>query len=88
MPEFLGRFGQKHPDGTFYFSNVRSGLIVALLSIGTLMGALIGGPVADRIGRKWSICAWCIMLHVGLIVQISATQGKWYQSMLSILLIT
>ncbi|KIN01525.1 hypothetical protein OIDMADRAFT_54639 [Oidiodendron maius Zn] len=79
MPEFLSRFGQKHSDGTFYFSNVRSGLIVALLSIGTLMGALIAGPVADRIGRKWSICGWCIMLHIGLIVQISATQGKWYQ---------
>ena len=75
MPEFLSRFGQQHPDGTFYFSNVRSGLIVALLSIGTLMGALIAGPVADRIGRKWSICAWCLMLHVGLVVQISAAES-------------
>jgi len=28
------------------------------------MGALLGGPVADRIGRKWSICAWCMMLHM------------------------
>lgn len=80
MPEFLARFGQKHADGTFYFSNVRSGLIVALLSIGTLMGALIAGPVADRFGRKWSISGWCVMLHVGLIVQISATEHKWYQS--------
>jgi SP family sugar:H+ symporter-like MFS transporter len=82
MPEFLERFGQQHSDGTFYFSNVRSGLIVALLSIGTLMGALIAGPVADRVGRKWSISGWCVMLHVGLIVQISATEHKWYQSKL------
>ena len=79
MKEFLSRFGQRSSDGTFYFSNVRSGLIVALLSIGTLLGALIAGPVADHIGRKWSISAWCVMLHVGLIVQISAAQGKWYQ---------
>jgi len=79
MPNFLYRFGQMNSDGTFYFSNVRSGLIVSLLSIGTLMGALIAGPVADLIGRKWSISAWCLMLHLGLIVQISSAQGKWYQ---------
>ncbi|KAH8802770.1 sugar porter family MFS transporter [Xylogone sp. PMI_703] len=79
MQNFLMRFGQRHASGEYYFSNVRSGLIVGLLSIGTLMGALIGGPVADRIGRKWSISAWCVMLHIGLIVQMTATQGKWYQ---------
>lgn len=50
------------------------------LSIGTLMGALIAGPVADKFGRKWSISAWCIMLHIGLVVQISAPEPKWYQS--------
>ena len=80
MAQFQQRFGQRHADGTYYFSNVRSGLIVGLLSIGTLMGALIAGPVADRIGRKWSISAWCLMLHLGLIVQISATEHKWYSS--------
>lgn len=32
MPDFLERFGQQHSDGTFYFSNVRSGLIVAMVS--------------------------------------------------------
>lgn len=43
------------------------------------MGALIAAPIADRIGRKWSISFWCLVLHVGLIVQISAPPGKWYQ---------
>merc|ERR1712000_293648 len=33
MPDFLDRFGQRKADGTPYFSNVRSGLIVAFLSI-------------------------------------------------------
>jgi MFS family permease len=44
------------------------------------MGALLGGPVADKIGRKWSICSWCGMLHIGLIVQMTAANHKWYQS--------
>ena len=32
MPDFLERFGQHKPDGEAYFSDVRSGLIVALVS--------------------------------------------------------
>lgn len=32
MPNFKERFGQRHHDGTFYFSNVRSGLIVGMVS--------------------------------------------------------
>ncbi|KAG4421802.1 hypothetical protein IFR04_005052 [Cadophora malorum] len=80
MRDFQEQFGQRNKDGSgYHFSNVRSGLIVALLSIGTLMGALIGGPIADRIGRKWSIFAWCLVLHVGLIVQMTAPHPKWYQ---------
>lgn len=32
MPNFLMRFGQKKADGKYYFSDVRSGLIVAMVS--------------------------------------------------------
>ncbi|KAL5371559.1 hypothetical protein DPSP01_014181 [Paraphaeosphaeria sporulosa] len=84
MPDFLRRFGQRHTNGDtpeYYFSNVRSGLIVGLLSIGTLFGALAGAPIADWIGRKLSIIFWCLVFSVGIIVQISATD-KWYQIML------
>jgi SP family sugar:H+ symporter-like MFS transporter len=31
MQDFLQRFGEPGPDGSFHFSNVRSGLIVALV---------------------------------------------------------
>jgi MFS transporter, SP family, sugar:H+ symporter len=81
MPDFLERFGLRHDDGTYYFSNVRSGLIVALLSIGNLIGALVGGPIADIIGRKPSVQVWCVMFMIGNIVMISA-DDKWYQVML------
>ncbi|KAJ6091238.1 hypothetical protein N7467_003207 [Penicillium canescens] len=79
MPNFLQRYGQLQPDGKYTFSHVRSGLIVALLSIGTLMGALVAAPIADRVGRKWCISGWCGMVCIGVTVQITAPDGKWYQ---------
>lgn len=81
MPDFLERFGQPGGDGpgkTHHFSKVRSGLIVALLSIGTLVGALIAAPIADRIGRKFSLSFWCIVASVGFVIQIAASTA-WYQ---------
>ena len=81
MPDFLDRFGQRHDDGTAYFSNVRSGLIVAMLSIGTLFGALTGGPVADIIGRRYSITVWNVVFCIGNIVMITS-ERKWYQLMM------
>jgi SP family sugar:H+ symporter-like MFS transporter len=51
------------------------------LSIGTLMGALIAAPIADRIGRRLSVTFWCGVVAVGFIVQISASH-HWYQVMM------
>ncbi|KAF3398393.1 High-affinity fructose transporter ght6 [Penicillium rolfsii] len=79
MQNFLERYGEPAGDGTYKFSNVRSGLIVGLLSIGTLIGALVAAFIADRIGRKWSISGWCVIVCAGITVQISSPSGKWYQ---------
>jgi MFS transporter, SP family, sugar:H+ symporter len=75
MPNFLQLFGNKPGPA---FSNVRSGTIVAMLSIGTLIGAIVAAPIADGIGRKYSIVFWNIVFCVGMIVQI-ATVSTWYQ---------
>jgi len=80
MPDFLNKFAdQTDPEtGGPAFSNWKSGLIVALLSIGTLMGALIAAPIADKFGRKYSIVFWNIIFCIGVIVQITTTK-PWYQ---------
>ncbi|KAL1629168.1 hexose transporter hxt5 [Neofusicoccum ribis] len=78
MEDFLRRFSDTTKDGAPAFSNGRSGTIVGLLSIGTLIGALIAAPVSDKFGRKWSIVFWNLIFCVGVIVQI-VTESKWYQ---------
>lgn len=81
MPDFLRRFGQRQADGSYAFSNVRSGLVVGLLSIGTLFGALVAAPIADSVGRRLSICFWSVICGVGFVIQISAIDA-WYQIMI------
>ncbi|KAF8128975.1 general substrate transporter [Boletus edulis] len=81
MDDFLLRFATCSTPGvvsTCAFSAVREGLIVALLSIGTLVGALIGAPTADFLGRRYAMSTECIVFTVGVIVQITST-NVWQQ---------
>ncbi|TIA71954.1 hypothetical protein E3P92_02966 [Wallemia ichthyophaga] len=80
MEDFLQRFADIregcNANGmnctTYEFSRVREGLIVGLLSIGTLCGALLGAPIADKLGRRWAMSIECIVTTIGFIVQITA----------------
>lgn len=38
MDDFKRRFGQQKSDGTYYFSNVRTGLIIAMFNAGCAVG--------------------------------------------------
>lgn len=69
---------------TLELSDIRTGLLVAMLSIGTLIGALIAGPIANIkvLGRKYSICLWCIIFCIGNIFQIAAQYPFWWIMML------
>ncbi|KAJ3488583.1 hypothetical protein NLI96_g2731 [Meripilus lineatus] len=81
MPDFLLRFGtcsSSEDSQTCHFSTVREGLIVSLLSIGTLIGALIGAKVADLLGRRRAMSTECVVFIVGVIVQI-ASEHAWAQ---------
>ncbi|GBE85668.1 High-affinity glucose transporter ght2 [Sparassis crispa] len=81
MDDFLLRFSKCTTPGdvsTCAFSTVREGLIVSLLSIGTLAGALFGAPTADYLGRRLAMTAECVMFMIGVIIQITTTH-TWQQ---------
>ncbi|GAA5840759.1 hypothetical protein JCM11251_001691 [Rhodosporidiobolus azoricus] len=83
MDDFKRRFAScgDTPLDECTFSNVRSGLIVAMLSIGTLFGSLIGATLADRLGRKKAVVVDNIILIIGVVVQV-ASVSAWYQVMI------
>ncbi|KAI8976337.1 general substrate transporter [Trametes punicea] len=81
MEDFLLRFSTCGTPGdvnTCKFSTVREGLIVALLSIGTLVGALLGAPTADFLGRRYAMTVECIVFMLGVIIQITSFHS-WVQ---------
>lgn len=51
-------------------------LIVSILSLGTFLGAIIAGDLADFIGRRTTIIAGCVVFAVGVILQIASTGYK------------
>ncbi|GEQ72909.1 hypothetical protein JCM33374_g6597 [Metschnikowia sp. JCM 33374] len=78
MPDFLQRFGQKHANGEYYLSNVRTGLIVSIFNIGCAVGGLVLCKVGDVWGRRMGIIVAMLFYIVGIIIQI-ASEDKWYQ---------
>ncbi|TKA64035.1 hypothetical protein B0A49_07358 [Cryomyces minteri] len=73
MSDFVERFGE---NGAF--SAVRSGTIVGLLSAGTLIGCLISAPLADKLGRRYTISASAFFYIVGVLIEITSSTD-WVQ---------
>ncbi|BFZ52980.1 hexose transporter hxt5 [Savitreella phatthalungensis] len=82
MPDFLQRFGERQLDGSYAIPVWREGAIVALLSVGTLFGALSAGPIADtRLARKGAFFVGNIIFIIGIVVQL-CTFNAWEQMMM------
>jgi len=81
MDDFKQRFAtctDQTVASTCEFTTVRSGLIVSLLSIGTLAGALAGAPIADALGRRYAMVVECWLFAGGIAIQLS-TISVWQQ---------
>lgn len=76
MQNFLFNFADERNPLEFTWR--RSGLIVGMLSVGALIGALISAPIANKhnVGRRLSICIWCVIFMVGNVVQTSAAYPR------------
>ncbi|CCE65974.1 hypothetical protein TPHA_0N01930 [Tetrapisispora phaffii CBS 4417] len=76
--DFLRRFGSKHHDGTYYFSKVRTGLVVGIFNVGCAIGGLTLGRTGDMYGRKPGLMIVVVVYTIGIIISI-ASINKWYQ---------
>ncbi|GAA94684.1 uncharacterized protein L969DRAFT_87595 [Mixia osmundae IAM 14324] len=81
MRDFLERFGETNTSGGVQFSNVREGLIVGMLSIGSGLGALSQAPFSDRLGRRKAMMIFLSVFMVGVLIQV-LSYSSWVQLMI------
>ncbi|KAK8214823.1 Plasma membrane low glucose sensor [Zalaria obscura] len=71
MPYWVTEFDDPSPP--------RLSLIVSILSVGTFVGALLAGYVADKAGRKWGIIiSAAIPFNLGVALQTAATSQPMF----------
>ncbi|SCU82871.1 LAMI_0C01200g1_1 [Lachancea mirantina] len=79
MTDFKRRFGDYSVSkGTYYLSNVRTGLIVAFFNLGCAVGGIVLGKIGDVYGRRVGLTSVVVIYMIGIIIQI-ASINKWYQ---------
>ncbi|XBW35485.1 hypothetical protein QEN19_001058 [Hanseniaspora menglaensis] len=82
MGNFRTRFGSYHKGREeYYFSNVRTGLMVSIFNIGCAIGGLAFGGLSDRFGRKMGLSIVTVIYMVGILIQITSQQKNhvWVQ---------
>ncbi|OJT07632.1 High-affinity glucose transporter SNF3 [Trametes pubescens] len=75
MRDWLRTFGDPVAGSTqaglerFTIATSMESVVVSILSAGTLLGALSGGPIADVLGRRIGIMVSCIIFSLGVALQ-------------------
>ncbi|CAF1564288.1 unnamed protein product [Adineta ricciae] len=75
MPFFLEKYGylQNNATATYVLRSSDKSLIVSILSAGTFVGALLGYPSSDYLGRRWGLILACLIFSIGVAFQVAAT---------------
>ncbi|KAK1837147.1 general substrate transporter [Podospora conica] len=74
MESFKDHFnsGYRDDDGNLNMSPREVSLIVAMLSAGTVLGALLAAPCGDQWGRRWALIGAIGVFCIGAILQVCA----------------
>jgi sugar porter (SP) family MFS transporter len=64
------------PTSEFVIPSSTASLFTSILSLGTFLGALVGGDIADFVGRRPTIIGGCFVFTAGCILQISSTNQE------------
>lgn len=74
MDSFKDRFstGYKDDNGQPGLTPSQTAIVVAILSLGTVIGALVAAPVGDLYGRRLSLIAAVTVFNFGVIFQVCA----------------
>ncbi|KAG0152409.1 hypothetical protein CROQUDRAFT_649802 [Cronartium quercuum f. sp. fusiforme G11] len=72
MSFWLETFGEQADSG-FVLSTANNSLVTSILSVGTFFGALLASPIGDIFGRRWGVIASCLILCVGVTLQVTST---------------
>ncbi|KAF4457139.1 hypothetical protein F53441_927 [Fusarium austroafricanum] len=79
--DYVDRFAQTDANGEKYWVPAIQGILVSLMSIGCLIGALIGSYTADWYGRRRSLTIWVVVFLLGNTIQITAMYS-WVHMMI------
>ncbi|KAI3341776.1 general substrate transporter [Ustulina deusta] len=60
----------------FIIPSATASLFTSILSLGTFLGALVGGDIADFIGRRPTIIGGCFVFTLGCILEIASTNQE------------
>lgn len=74
MPSFKDQFstGYKGSDGHPSITPSQTAIVVAILSLGTVVGALLAAPLGDYFGRRKSLIGAVTIFNFGVIFQVCA----------------
>ncbi|KAI0426792.1 general substrate transporter [Xylaria sp. FL1042] len=87
MPYFIELYTGYHYDfgagkpidvskDDFIIPSSTASLFTSILSLGTFLGALVGGDIADFIGRRPTIIGGCFVFAIGCILEIASTNQE------------
>ncbi len=65
--------GFRDTHGHLNINSSQQSEVVSILSAGTFFGALGAAPIADRIGRRFSLIVSCCVFIFGVVLQTAAT---------------